>query len=157
MKIVKKVGLALLVIFILMQFYRPEKNISQGNHTAVFLTQTNPSEEVRLILIRTCYDCHSDNTEYPWYDNIAPISYWLANHVKNGKGHLNFSIWDEYDMQKKDHKLEEVIEMVEKNEMPLKEYTWIHKEALLTEKQRQAVVDWAERTRILYRLDQRPE
>ena len=153
MKILKKVGLALLVIFVLIQFYRPEKNSSQGDHTAVFMTETNPPEEVKSILVKACYDCHSDNTVYPWYNNIAPVSYWLADHVKHGKGHLNFSAWEEYDTKKKDHKLDEVIEMVEAGEMPLKEYTWTHEEARLTAVQRQAIIEWAKRTRALYQLD----
>jgi len=157
MKIFKKVALALLVIFVLMQFYRPEKNSSQGDHTATFIAETNPPTEVKTILVQTCYDCHSDNTEYPWYNNIAPVSYWLADHVKHGKGHLNFSAWEEYDTKKKDHKLEEVIEMVENGEMPLKEYTWTHEEARLTEKQREGIIEWAKRTRAIYQLDLRPE
>ena len=157
MKIFKKVALALLVIFVLMQFYRPEKNSSQGDHTAVFITETNPPAEVKTILVQTCYDCHSDNTEYPWYNNIAPVSYWLADHVKHGKGHLNFSAWEEYDTKKKDHKLEEVIEMVENGEMPLKEYTWTHEDARLTEKQREDIIQWAKRSRAMYQLDLRPE
>ena len=94
---------------------------------------------------------------YPWYNNIAPISYWLANHVKEGKDHLNFSSWDKYSIKKKDHKLEEIIEMVGEGEMPLWEYTWTHGEARLTQEQRNAVVEWAKRTRILYQLGPKPQ
>ncbi|WP_273567234.1 heme-binding domain-containing protein [Maribacter halichondriae] len=157
MKILKKVWLALLVIFVLMQFYRPEKNIAQGEHTATFLAETNPPPNVKAILVQTCYDCHSNNTVYPWYDNIAPVSYWLSDHIKHGKGHLNFSEWEAYDTKKKDHKLEEVIEMVESGEMPLKEYTWTHEKAQLTTEQRDAIIEWAKRSRALYQLDQQPE
>jgi len=157
MKIVKKVAVALLVIFIAMQFYRPEKNQAQGNHTAQFLTETNPSSDIKIILQQTCYDCHSNNTEYPWYNNIAPVSYWLADHVKDGKKHLNFSDWESYSVKKKDHKLEEVIEMIEDGEMPLKEYTWTHAEAKLTDEQRNGVIAWAKKTRALYQLNQQPK
>jgi len=157
MKIVKKVAVALLLIFIAMQFYRPEKNQAQGNHTAQFLTETNPSSDIKIILQQTCYDCHSNNTEYPWYNNIAPVSYWLADHVKDGKKHLNFSDWESYSVKKKDHKLEEVIEMIEDGEMPLKEYTWTHAEAKLTDEQRNGVIAWAKKTRALYQLNQQPK
>jgi hypothetical protein len=157
MKIVKKVALALLVIFVALQFYRPEKNQAQGNHTALFITQTNPSPEVKLILQESCYDCHSNNTEYPWYNNVAPFSYWLSNHIKDGKKHLNFSNWGNYDDKKKDHKLEEVVEMIEAGEMPLNEYTWTHETAKLTEEQQNAVIAWANKTRLLYQLDQKPK
>ncbi len=157
MKTVKKISLALLVIFIAIQFYRPEKNLAQGDHTEIFLAETNPALELRAVLEETCYDCHSNNTIYPWYNNIAPISFWLANHVKDGKKHLNFSEWDSYSVKKKDHKLEEVIEMIEDGEMPLKEYTWTHENARLTSEQREAIVAWAKKTRSLYQLNGIPQ
>jgi hypothetical protein len=157
MKIVKKIALALLVVFIGMQFYQPEKNVDNSNHLEVFLTETNPPDQVRMVLKQACYDCHSNNTVYPWYNNIAPVSYWLADHVDHGKGDLNFSDWAAYSVKKKDHKLEEVVEVIEGNEMPLEEYTWTHAEARLTEAQRKALIEWAENTRLLYKLNQRPE
>ncbi|MGB5821518.1 MAG: heme-binding domain-containing protein [Saonia sp.] len=157
MKILKKIALVLLVVFVAIQFYRPEKNIDQGEHTTAFLTQTNPPQAVRVILQETCYDCHSNNTIYPWYNNIAPVSYWLADHIDHGKGHLNFSAWEDYSAKQKDHKLDEVIEMIEAREMPLKEYTWTHAEAKLTDEQRQEVIDWAKKTRVLYQLGGQPE
>jgi len=152
MKIVKKIALALLVILIAMQFYRPEKNIAEEGHDLVFITETQPQQEVKTLLKQTCYDCHSNSTVYPWYNNIAPVSYWLADHVDDGKKHLNFSDWESYSAKKKDHKLEEVIEMVEELEMPLNEYTWTHEEARLTEEQRQEVIAWAKKTRELYEV-----
>ncbi len=157
MKITKKIIVFLLVLFVAMQFYRPEKNQAQGDHTALFLTETNPPKDVKVILKQTCYDCHSNNTKYPWYNNIAPVSYWMAEHVKDGKKHLNFSDWQNYSVKKKDHKLEEVIEMVEEGEMPLNEYTWTHDEAKLTETQRHAIIEWAKRTKALYQLNLQPE
>lgn len=150
MKIVKKIAIALLVIFVGMQFYRPEKNQAEGDYVAAFETETQPNTEVKEILQSACYDCHSANTEYPWYNNIAPVSYWLAGHVKEGKEHLNFSDWENYTDKKKDHKLEEVVEEVKKGEMPLKEYTWTHGDARLTESQVSALVSWADGARAKY-------
>lgn len=157
MKLLKKFFLALLLVFVIMQFFRPDKNITQGDHTIDFITETKPPVLVKTIMEQSCYDCHSNNTVYPWYNNVAPISFWLADHIKHGKGHLNFSEWDSYDDEKKDHKLEELEEMISNGEMPLKEYTWTHKEARLTEDQRNAIIDWAKTTRALYRSGQRPE
>lgn len=150
MKIVKKIALALLVILIGMQFYRPEKNQAEGDFVAVFEAETQPSAEVKKILGAACYDCHSAHTEYPWYNNVAPISYWLADHVKEGKEHLNFSDWENYTVKKKDHKLEELIEEVKKGGMPLKEYTWTHGDARLTQDQITALVTWADGVRAKY-------
>ena len=123
MKLLKNAALLLLVIFVGMQFYRPDKNQTQGDHTTEFIKETNPPKDVKVILEQTCYNCHTHNTEYPWYNNIAPVSYWLADHVKDGKKHLNFSAWNTYELKKKDHKFEELIEEVQEGEMPLKEYT----------------------------------
>ncbi len=150
MKIVKKIAVVLLVVLVGMQFYRPEKNQSVGDYVATFESETQPPSEVKVILKTACYDCHSANTVYPWYNNIAPVSYWLADHVNEGKEHLNFSDWENYSAKKKDHKLEEVIEEVKKGEMPLKEYTWTHADAKLTQDQITALVSWAEEARKKY-------
>ncbi|WP_036386877.1 heme-binding domain-containing protein [Muricauda sp. MAR_2010_75] len=150
MKIVKKIAIALLVIFIGMQFFRPEKNQAEGDFVAAFETETQPNTEVKSILKSACYDCHSANTVYPWYNNIAPVSYWLADHIEEGKEHLNFSDWENYTIKKKDHKLEELVEEVEEGEMPLKEYTWTHYDARLDESQKNALMDWAKAARSNY-------
>ncbi|MBW8199310.1 heme-binding domain-containing protein [Flagellimonas abyssi] len=150
MKIVKKIAIVLLIVLIGMQFYRPEKNKAKGDYVAVFETETQPSAEVKQILKTACYDCHSANTEYPWYNNIAPVSYWLADHVEDGKRHLNFSDWANYDSKKKDHKLEEVIEEVKEGKMPLNEYTWTHADANLSEDQISALLAWANKARANY-------
>lgn len=150
MKTTKKIGWALLIVFVAMQFYRPEKNISSKDDTKPFLVQTNPPEMVRNTISQACYDCHSNTTVYPWYNNIAPVSYWIAEHVKDGKKHLNFSEWQEYTPKKKNDKLEEIIKVVDDKEMPLGEYTWMHKGAQLTKKQREDVVEWAKQAELQY-------
>lgn len=157
MKLAKKIGIVLLVVLVGMQFYRPNKNLSEGDYVAVFEAETQPSAEVKQILKSTCYDCHSGNTVYPWYNNVAPISYWLDHHVKEGKAELNFSDWGNYSDKKKDHKLEELVEEVKEGKMPLKEYTWTHKEARLTEAQKKSLLDWAIGTRSLYQISDSQE
>ena len=150
MKIVKKIAIVLLIVLVGMQFYRPEKNKAEGDYVAAFEAETQPSVEVKQILKTACYDCHSANTEYPWYNNIAPVSYWLADHIEDGKRHLNFSDWENYDSKKKDHKLEEVIEEVKEGKMPLNEYTWTHADANLSEDQISALLAWANNARANY-------
>ncbi|MCG8524267.1 MAG: heme-binding domain-containing protein, partial [Pseudomonadales bacterium] len=111
---------------------------------------TGQLADSKQILKTACYDCHSANTEYPWYNTIAPVSYWLADHIEDGKKHLDFSDWQNYDEKKKDHKLEELIEEVKGGSMPLNEYTWTHADAKLSEEQISALVSWAEKTRATY-------
>jgi len=157
MKLLKKVSLGVVITVVTMQFYRPTKNISPGNHTKVFIKETNPSPELIAVLKTSCYDCHSDNTAYPWYNNIAPISYWLSNHVNEGKEHLNFSGWENYSLTKKDHLLEEIEEVVQNGNMPLTEYTFLHGDAKLTEGEITSVIAWVKQTRIIYQLGKQPK
>lgn len=157
MKVIKKILLALLVVLVIAQFFGPDKNEGEMASIDAFLVETNPPEDVKLILKETCYDCHSDVTRYPWYNNITPVNYWLAEHVNDGKKHFNVSNWEGNSIKRKDHKFEELIEMVEDKEMPLNSYTWTHEEAKLSEAQIASVVDWAKKVRIKYSLEKKPE
>lgn len=150
MKVVKRILIVLLVILIAIQFYRPEMYASEYNTIAQFEAETEPTEQVKRILESKCYDCHSDNTNYPWYAQIAPISYWIADHVKEGKEHFNVSNWSIYSVKRKDHKLEELIEEVEGNKMPEDSYTWLH--GNLSDKDKEALITWAKGVRASYTI-----
>ncbi|MFY9243034.1 MAG: heme-binding domain-containing protein [Polaribacter sp.] len=151
MKIVKKIGLVVLLIFIIAQFFRPEKNDGNINTVNAFVAETNPSEEVLNIMKTSCFDCHSSKTNYPWYNNITPVNYWLEDHIADGKKHLDFSKWSEYSLKKKEHKMDELHEEVEKKEMPLDSYTWVHSEANLTPEQIDAIVTWGKKVQGEYK------
>lgn len=157
MKILKKLLILALIAFVVMQFFRVEKNRVAGDYLAAFVAETNPPDEVMQTLKTACLDCHSNNTRYPWYAEVAPISYWLADHIDHGKGELNFSEWDSYSKRRKDHKMEELIEEVKKKHMPLDSYTWVHKDAVLSDAQITAMVNWAESYRALLNLGDRPQ
>lgn len=150
MKILKKVGLVLLVALIIAQFFGPDKN--EGDITSVdaFYADTNPPVEVKAILASACVDCHSESTTYPWYNNITPVNYWLEDHVNDGKKHFNMSKWSDYSDKKKDHKLDELAEEVGEKEMPLPSYTWTHGDADLSQEQIDAIVSWVNVTRTKY-------
>lgn len=154
---IKKIVFLFLIVFIIAQFFGPEKN--QGNLASInaFIEDTNPPEGVAIILKESCYDCHSSFTRYPWYAHITPVNYWMAEHVEDGKKHFNVSKWDLYSVKKKDHKIEELIEMVVAKEMPLESYTWAHSDAKLTEAEIESVKEWAENLRIKYSLVPKPE
>jgi hypothetical protein len=156
MKLLKKITFVVVLLLVAMQFYSPTKNISPGKHTEVFVRETNPSAQLKTLFETSCYDCHSNNTVYPWYNNIAPISYWIASHVDEGKEHLNFSTWDTYSMDKKTHLLDELEKEVQKAEMPLTEYTWIHADAKLSDREVRNIVTWVKQTQIIYQLGKRP-
>ncbi|SFS52889.1 Haem-binding domain-containing protein [Zhouia amylolytica] len=150
MKIIKKILLGLLLVLIVMQFIRPDKNQSEEIPVTDIIFATKPSDEIASILKTSCYDCHSNNTEYPWYANVAPVSYWISDHVDHGKGHLNFSEWETYTDKKKAHKMEEIAEEVEAHKMPLESYLWMHGEAKLSQGQIDLLVNWAKTTQVKY-------
>jgi mono/diheme cytochrome c family protein len=151
MKIVKKILVVLVIVFVIAQFFSPEKNEGDVSELNVFLAETNPPADVKKILETTCYDCHSNNTTYPWYNSITPVNYWLADHVKDGKKHLDFSKWSSYSLKKKEHKMDELYEEVEHGEMPLDSYTWTHADANLSEEQINAVVAWGKNVQQAYK------
>ncbi|MBR9915065.1 MAG: heme-binding domain-containing protein [Algicola sp.] len=150
MKIVKKILVALLFVFVVMQFFGPDRN--QGELASIdnFIADTNPPEKVHGILKNTCFDCHSDVTRYPWYSSITPVNYWMAEHVEDGKKHFDVSDWENYSVKKKRHKLEELIEEVKEKKMPLESYTYTHDDAKLTDEEIKAIVEWAEMARFSY-------
>nr|WP_298989904.1 heme-binding domain-containing protein [uncultured Polaribacter sp.] len=151
MKVLKKIGVVLLIALVVAQFFGPEKNDGNLDTVNAFIAETNPPAEVTQILKTTCFDCHSAKTNYPWYNNITPVNYWLDEHVRDGKKHLDFSKWSEYSLKRKEHKMDELYEEVEKKEMPLNSYTWTHAEANLTQAQINAVVAWGKKVQADYK------
>jgi hypothetical protein len=134
---------SILLAFIVIQFFRPEKNQSAVTTDDIIYTLEIPNS-VKRTLVNACYDCHSNQTRYPWYSNIAPVSWMLANHVKEGKEHLNFSAWKQYSKREQISQLDDICEMVEKREMPLKSYTFMHSEAIILEYQVKELCTWTE-------------
>lgn len=139
-----KILLGIVIVLGLIQFIRPERNLSD-NQTYSISTKYAVTDEVNSILKVACNDCHSNKTEYPWYANIQPVASWLAHHVEEGKDELNFSTFTKLPIAVQNHKLKETIEQVEEGEMPLPSYTYLglHKEANLTEDQKKVLIDWA--------------
>jgi hypothetical protein len=127
----RKILLGLLLLLVAIQFVRPTKNQSTGISVNDISKGYKVPENVNEVLKKACNDCHSNNTVYPWYNKIQPVAWWLAGHIDEGKTELNFSEFVSYSPKKQHHKLEEVIESVKEGHMPIKSYTWIHKNAIL--------------------------
>jgi hypothetical protein len=142
MKFFKKILLALFLLLIAIQFIHPKKNEStEVLATDISKTYVVPAD-VQTILAKACNDCHSNNTKYPWYNNIQPVAWWLNDHVNDGKRHLNFSEFGSYRIARQYKKLDECIDEVKEGDMPLSSYTWIHKDAILTETEKQSLYTW---------------
>jgi hypothetical protein len=124
------------------QSFRIDKSTKQVDPSKDLISLTAPNTEVTQLLKTACYDCHSNQPTFPWYTSIAPVSWWVKHHIDEGSHHLNFSEWGAYELKRKNHKLDECVEMLEKGEMPMSSYTWMHKEAKLTDAQRLLLIEW---------------
>ncbi len=142
---IKRILLLLLAALIFIQFFHPEKNINE-NPSAMDKDISSASfvpDSIFKILETSCYDCHSNNTEYPWYAEVQPVAWWMNNHIREGKREINFDEFASYRPGKQYRKLDEIIKQVQEGEMPLKSYTFIHKYAILSSRQKQAIIAWA--------------
>ena len=142
-KIIKKILFIGLIIFLLMQLYQPARNESfEQDITANFTKVYNVPKNVEAILRTSCYDCHSNNTNYPWYSNVQPVGFFMEHHIKEAKEDLNFSEWGNYSKRKQENKLDRIVKQIKSDEMPLASYTLIHKNARLTTVQKEEIMDW---------------
>ena len=141
-KIVKNSGIGLLAILVVIQFFHPSRN--QSDNIASDISTKYPiPDTVKALLKASCYDCHSNHTEYPWYANIQPVAWWLGHHVDEGKDELNFNEFASYRIGRQYRKLEKIATEVNEGEMPISSYTLIHGYAKLNDAQRKLVADWA--------------
>ncbi|MGZ3931744.1 MAG: heme-binding domain-containing protein [Bacteroidia bacterium] len=128
--------IGLLLFLLLSQLIRIDKTNPTVDPAVDFISLTASPADVAAVLRTSCYDCHSNEARYPWYTNIAPFSWWIKHHINEGRGHLNFSVWGTYKPKRAAHKLEECVEQVEEDEMPMSSYTWMHHDASLSDQQR---------------------
>jgi len=141
-KLLKILAVLVVVVFVAIQFRRPSfTNPPLVAGQSIEETIHVPAE-VQVVISRSCNDCHSNKTLYPWYSKVSPASWFLAGHISEGRAELNFSEWGTYSIEKKQRKLEEICEMVEKGAMPLPSYLWIHFDAELAPSQRVMLCEW---------------
>ena len=138
-------GILLLVIFavIILQLYKPDTVNPVESRTKSITLNIRVPENVQRKLEAACYDCHSYRTEWPWYSTISPIVYLIKSDVDEGREHLNFSIWSDYDKQDQIDLLNEIEKVVKKGEMPLTMYTLFHPSAKLSDQETELITEWA--------------
>lgn len=140
----KKLLIGFLLLFLVIQVFRPSLNTGNATGPNDITKAVAVPPDVARILEKSCYDCHSNHTTYPWYDRVAPVSWWVANHIKEGKHELNFTEFATYSPKKQGKKLEEIRETVESGEMPLKSYLITHGDARLSDSEKSKLVTWAQ-------------
>ncbi len=143
-KFLKIIIVILIVVFITIQFYQPEKNIGESTQNDIFKVEQLPAD-VEQIFKNACIDCHSNHTNYLWYHKIAPVSWMVNKHLTDGKKELNFSEWGEMDNYDMIGALEDIRQEVEQKTMPLKPYVIMHKKAKLSDEQVAELISWIDK------------
>ena len=138
----KKIIIGFGVVLIIIQFFRIDKTNPPVDATIEISHVVDIPTPVHQILKSACFDCHSNTTVYPWYTNVAPLSWWIKDHIDKARDELNFSEWGSFSDKRRLHKIEEMGEMVKEGEMPLKSYILAHKEADLSKAQREIMLEW---------------
>ena len=142
MKILKIIAIIALVGFVGIQFIPTERNQSYTVPETDFMLVHNVPETIQKKLQVSCYDCHSNNTQYPWYNKIQPAAWFFEDHIKEGKAELNFNEWDSLSSRRKSSKLRSIIKQIESGEMPLDSYTLIHKDAKFSEAEAEELINF---------------
>ncbi len=135
----KKISFGFIFVLIAIQFYPIDRTNPPSTHPIIL-----ENADVEALLKRACYDCHSNETKWPAYGYVAPFSWLLLDDINEGRKHLNFSIYENYTVRKKHHKLDEIREEVELGNMPMDAYTFIHSEAELSDADKALLYDWVE-------------
>lgn len=138
----KKLLFTVIAVLVLIQFIHPAHNKSVQVLPIDFLVMYKPADSIKEIFKTACYDCHSNNTAYPWYSNIQPIAWVMANHIKNGKEKLNLSEFGNNSTRKQISKLKEISNQVKDNEMPISSYKLMHKNARLSQNEKNMLINW---------------
>ncbi|WP_412559964.1 heme-binding domain-containing protein [Winogradskyella sp. MIT101101] len=142
MKILKIIAIVLLVAFVGIQFIPTTRNQSEVVPKTDFILVNDVPNDIKNKLQVSCYDCHSNNTIYPWYNKVQPVAWFLEDHIKEGKAELNFNEWDDYSNRRKNSKLKSIINQIESGEMPLDSYTLIHGNAKLSESEKKLLIEY---------------
>jgi hypothetical protein len=142
-KILKILAVIIVVALVVIQFFRIDKTNPPIVEADTIDAAIAVPPDIKLILGRSCNDCHSNNTVYPWYSNVQPVAWFLKDHIDEGRRELNLSEFNTYSAKKKKRKLEEICEMVEAGNMPLPSYLWIHRDSALSDTEKKALCDWS--------------
>ena len=138
----KKIIYGVLALLLISQFFPIDKTNPPAPESSDFLAIHNAPGEVSLLVKNACYDCHSNQSEYPWYTNISPISFWIRGHIRGARQRINFSEWNRLDASRLTYEIQECIEAIEDGRMPAKSFVLMHPEAKLSSVEKQRLVTW---------------
>ncbi|MBA2493311.1 MAG: heme-binding domain-containing protein [Acidobacteria bacterium] len=141
-RFLKIAAIILAAAFVVIQFIRPDFTNPPVNQSETLEASTQVPKNVEAILTNSCKDCHSYESQYPWYSKIQPSAWFLARHIEEGRHEMNLSVWNTYEAKRKRRKLSQMCEQAESHEMPLPSYLWIHRSAKLSDEQIEILCNW---------------
>jgi hypothetical protein len=147
LKVLKWLVIVVAVLFVAVQFKRPARTNPPVDEAQTIYAQTQMTPQAQALLDRSCSDCHSHKTAWPWYTNVSPISWFIADHVNEGRRHLNLSEWSRYDKNRQGKKLQEMCDEVTEGAMPLSTYTPLHPGSKLSPEDVKTLCAWTESQR----------
>ena len=147
LQILKWIAIILFVVFVGIQFVRPALTNPPVDESQTILARAKVPPDVAAILDRSCRDCHSNKTVWPWYTHVAPVSWWLKNHVDHGRKDLNLSEWGKLPADRQDRKLRQICDEVQDGNMPLASYLPMHPAAKLSDQDKKILCDWTDQER----------
>lgn len=143
-RVLKLLGLALALVLLVLQFFQPDQNKAPVDPDRDMLSLVSPDTEIAELIRKACYDCHSNQTDYPWYNRISPVSWYLEKHIREGKEELNFSIYGALDKAGKVGLYADFCDVLDAGTMPLQSYLLLHKSARLSQEERNLLCEWSE-------------
>ncbi len=142
-KVFKILVILIVAGLIVLQFFRIDRTNPEVVQAETLEATLAVPADINAIIGRSCNDCHSNKTIYPWYSTLQPVAWYLKNDIDDGRRQMNFSIWKTYSQKKQSKKLEEICEQLETKEMPLPSYLWIHRNSILSDNDSRALCNWA--------------
>lgn len=141
MSLGRKILFTVFILIVIMQFIQPDRTSETTQSLDITKAYTVPAN-IQAILTRSCYDCHSNSTRYPWYTYIQPLGWWMASHIREGKSELNFDEFGDYSSRRQKSKIKAIAESIKDETMPLPSYTLMHRSAKLSEKDKKLLIQW---------------
>jgi hypothetical protein len=149
LRVAKWIFLVAAGLFLIVQLYRPARTNPVLDQALALESNTHLDPQVASVLDRSCADCHSNKTRWPWYTNVSPVSWFVVDHVDEGRRELNFSEWGRYNKRLKETRLQAMCELAREGQMPLSSYTPMHKGSKPSPDDVKLLCDWTARERAI--------
>lgn len=146
-RLIRRASIVALAGGFVIQLARPARTNPPTDPARTLMAVTHVTPDAEGVLVRACRDCHSNDTRWPWYSNVAPISWFVIDHVNHGRRHFNYSDWAQYDPDQRPKILKDICKLTRENDMPMTSYLWLHPDARLSDRDLVALCDWTDGSR----------